>query len=79
MVTNIKTIDITIPSSEEIIGFLFLFNDSRTILFITDAIFIRLILLLPTFSIWQVGLYKAINFQVCTEPKRCILFLIYSF
>ena len=32
-----------------------------------------------TVSIWQVGQKKAITFQVCTEPKRCILFLIYSF
>jgi hypothetical protein len=40
---------------------------------------LKLILLMLTFSIWQVGQKKAINFQVCTEPKRCILFLIYSF
>ena len=27
-----------------------------------------------TFSIWQVGQEKALDFQVCTEPKRCIWF-----
>jgi len=30
-------------------------------------------------TLWQVGLGKAINFQVCTEPKSCILFLNFSF
>ena len=47
--------------------------------FRVDKHFIDKRLLLPTFSIWQVGQKKAINFQYCSEPKRCILFLTYSF